>query len=437
MRPNILLVNPPIYDFSAYDFWLKPYGLMRVAGYLRGQAELALFDYLDRLHPQAPADFSPRADVWERGAFYAEPIPKPPLYAAIPRTYRRYGVPRPLLRTFLAQQRPFDVALIQTVMTYWYPGIQEVITDLRTYSPRTKIVLGGVYATLCPQHARQLGADLVIDRDHLDPLWTFLHLTPDWQEPPLWEAYADLRVGVLKLADGCPFKCTYCSVPQVYPPFTARPLERSLAELAWLRQCGARQVALYDDALLFKPEQILVPFLQQVLQRGLEVNFHTPNALNARFMTRDLATLMVQAGFKTFYLGFESSAYTWQRHTGGKVYAHELARAVEHLVQAGADIRQMAAYLIVAHPQTDQQHVEASMHFAHSLGLRLMLSEFSPIPGTPDGERCREWVDLDEPLWHNKTVFPLLLLGASEVQRLKMLCRELNRTLEHAPPSLA
>ena len=33
MKPRILLVNPPIYDFSAYDFWLKPYGLLRVAGY--------------------------------------------------------------------------------------------------------------------------------------------------------------------------------------------------------------------------------------------------------------------------------------------------------------------------------------------------------------------------------------------------------------------
>jgi hypothetical protein len=25
MKPRILLINPPIYDFSAYDFWLKPY----------------------------------------------------------------------------------------------------------------------------------------------------------------------------------------------------------------------------------------------------------------------------------------------------------------------------------------------------------------------------------------------------------------------------
>src|SRR5437763_4296387 len=302
MQPRILLVNPPIYDFSAYDFWLKPYGLLRVAGYLRGQATLALFDYLDRFHPLAPSDPAQHAGTWERGPFYAQSAAKPALFAGIPRTYRRYGLPRSLLQTFLTEQEPFDVALIQTVMTYWYPGIQEVIADIRAYAPQTRIVLGGVYATLCPQHAYSLGADLVIDRAHLAPLWDLLQLTPRLHEPPLWEAYADLRVGVLKLADGCPFKCTYCSVPQVYPPFAARPLERSLAELAWLRQCGARQVAFYDDALLFKHEQIIVPFIRQVVQRGLEVNLHTPNALNARFITADIARLIVHAGIQEFYL---------------------------------------------------------------------------------------------------------------------------------------
>jgi hypothetical protein len=59
-----------------------------------------------------------------------------------------------------------------------------------------------------------------------------------------------------------------------------------------------------------------------------------------------------------------------------------------------------------------------------------MLSEFSPIPGTPDGEHCRQWVDLDEPLWHNKTVFPVVFLGDAEVQRLKSLSRNLNRALD-------
>lgn len=429
MQPRIVLVNPPVYDFSAYDYWLKPYGMLRVAGYLRGQADLRLFDYLDRWHPDAPSACRQRSDAWDRGPFPAQEIDPPEVFADVPRRYRRYGLPRRSFQAFLDQAGPFDVALIQTVMTYWYPGVREVIADIRSRSPGTTIVLGGVYATLCPQHARRLGADVVIERTELEPLWRLLGITPRLEQLPLWEAYASLRIGVLKLADGCPFRCTYCSVPQVSPLFAPRVLERAQAELTQLDAAGVRNVAFYDDALLFKPQQMLLPFLAWVQQRSLEVQLHTPNALNARFITPEVATAMVRAGFKTFYLGFESSAYAWQRRTGGKVYADELERAIDHLVQAGADLRQITAYLIVAHPHTDQQDVEASMHFAHRLGIRLMLSEFSPIPGTPDGEYCRRWVDLDEPLWHNKTVFPMRLLGLDEVRRLKALGHELNARL--------
>ncbi len=41
-------MNPPIHDFAAYDFWLQPYGLLSVAGQMRGQAEFFLFDYLEQ-----------------------------------------------------------------------------------------------------------------------------------------------------------------------------------------------------------------------------------------------------------------------------------------------------------------------------------------------------------------------------------------------------
>jgi hypothetical protein len=58
MKPRILLVNPPTYDFSAYDFWLKPHGMLRVAGFLRGEAEFHLFDFLDRLDSRVRPDIT-------------------------------------------------------------------------------------------------------------------------------------------------------------------------------------------------------------------------------------------------------------------------------------------------------------------------------------------------------------------------------------------
>ncbi len=429
--PRILLLNPAIHDFAAYDFWLKPYGLLSVAGRLRGRAELKLFDYLDRLHTSAPIE-KLRADAWGRGEFHNEPLDKPALFKNIPRNYRRFGLPRSEFRAFLEREEPFDFALIQTVMTYWYPGVREAIADLRARSPRTKIVLGGVYATICAAHAKTLGADFVLEGLNLDPLWQFLNIEPNSKGLPSWELYDRLETGVLKLADGCPFKCTYCSVPQVYPTFHSRPMERSLAEMDYLIERGARHAVFYDDALLYQPDKILVPFLKEALKRGARLNFHTPNALNARFISKELAELMVAGGFKVIYLGFESSAYEWQKKTGGKVYSHELARAIENLCAAGAKIENIAAYLILSHPNADQQNVEESMRFANDLGIRVMLSEFSPIPGTPDGEMCRKWIDLDEPLNHNKTAFPIVFMGEEKVNRIKNLSRELNGKLRAA-----
>ncbi len=442
MKPKILLVNPPIYDFAAYDFWLKPYGLLSIAGYLRGNAEFILFDYLDRLHPfmagrkELPASPDSRLasrggqfDEWGRGRFYFEKVASPPCLIQIPRFFRRFGLPRDMFQQFLTKQQPFDFVFVQTMMTYWYQGIQEVIEDLRQAWPRAKIVLGGNYVILCYNHAQKLGADFLVRDTDLQPLWEYLNITPDLKQPASWEVYEKLNVGVLKLSDGCPFNCTYCSVPKVYGKFKARPPEHSLTELQLLAEREVKNIAFYDDALLFDAEKVLIPFLEEVLKRDIKVNFHTPNAINARFITNELAKLMVQAGFKTFYLGFESASTEWQQRTGSKVFSDELAQAVKHLITAGAEPTNITAYQILGHPSADIQDLEKSMHFANSLGIRGMLADFSPIPGTPDGEYCRKWVDMDEPLLHNKTAFPNILLGFDETNRLKDLQRKLNRNI--------
>ena len=427
MKPKILLVNPPIYDFAAYDFWLKPSGLLSVAGFLRGKADFKLFDYLDRLAPFMAGQKKFESDRWGRGRFCSEHTPAPPVFKAIPRYFRRFGLPRNLFANFLAKEGPFDFVMIQTTMTYWYQGLQEVIEDVHKLQPQAKIILGGNYVTLCCEHAQTLGADLLVQGTNIEPLWEYLAIAPDMQQPALWEVYDKLNVGVLKLTDGCPFNCTYCSVPKMYGKFKPRSLEHSLGELELLCRLGVENVAFYDDALLFEAEKVLIPFLSDALKRILRVNFHSPNALNARFVTRDLAELMLRAGFKTFYLGFESASQQWQKQTGSKVFSEELAQAVRYLIAAGAEPENITAYQILGHPHIDIQELEASMRFVSSLGIRGMLADFSPIPGTPDGEYCRKWIDLDEPLMHNKTAFPIILLGFDESNRLKDLQRRLNR----------
>jgi hypothetical protein len=108
------------------------------------------------------------------------------------------------------------------------------------------------------------------------------------------------------------------------------------------------------------------------------------------------------------------------------VYSEEFADAVRALGEAGA--ASVTAYIIAGHPESSGQQLEASIRFAAEQGARVMLSEFAPIPGTPDGEACRAYTQLDEPLNHNKAAFTLRFLGQDRVNALKALCREVNRT---------
>src|SRR5262249_7870928 len=156
--------------------------------------------------------------------------------------FYRFGRSREEFLRVLSSQ-VFDVVLIQTVMTYWYLGVREVIEDVRSVQPNARIVLGGVYATLCPAHARSLGADQVLEGSDLTPLGL-----PLSDGLPCWEG-VDAHVGVLKITDGCPFRCTYCSVPVVSPDFIPRPLDACIEELRYLARLGASHVAFYDDAL--------------------------------------------------------------------------------------------------------------------------------------------------------------------------------------------
>jgi hypothetical protein len=410
-KPHILLVNPPIYDFTAYDFWLRPYGMLRVAGQVRKACRFTYFNYL----------VTEAHDPWGRGRFRDAIIPKPAQFRDLPRNYRRFGRPRRQFRELLAAE-PFDAVLVQTGMTYWYPGVREVIDDVRELQPDSLLVLGGTYPALCPAHARSLETDLLIPPDSLGKLWDRLGVLPE-DGPPLWEVTAP-DVGIIKLTEGCPFRCSYCSVPVIQPGFAVRPVTICVEELQHLARLGIRNVAFYDDALLYRVEDVLIPVLRQAAP--LNLSFHTPNALNARFIDGGIAELMVQAGVRSFFLGLENGSSEWLAATGGKVRPSEFADAVLMLRSAGA--QSISAYVMIGHPDSDWQQVEATMEFVHNTGTRIMLAEFAPIPGTADGARCGYWADLDEPLAHNKTAFTIRRLGIERVNQLKSMCRRLNES---------
>ncbi len=98
-----------------------------------------------------------------KGRWPKETLPTPQPLQGLPRRYGRYGLSLAQVHEALARlpQKPAAV-LVTSLMTYWYPGVQAAIAVVREHYPAVPVILGGIYATLMPEHARKhSGADYV------------------------------------------------------------------------------------------------------------------------------------------------------------------------------------------------------------------------------------------------------------------------------------
>jgi len=426
LTPIALLVIPPIYDFKAYDFWLKFTGLLKIASTLQDSGwQIYFFDFLDRSHPWMASRSKP--GTYGRGKYYAVEVPKPTIFKTIARRFKRYGLPKQIFEQFLNSIPKPDYVFIAGGMTYWYLGVKEVVEIVRSHYPNTNVVVGGVYPTLMPNHARKLEVDHVVVGNDMS-LFDKLGIKST-AATPLWRLYPKLTYGVINFTYGCPLNCTYCAARKLHEQFIIRDWDIVADELLYFGKLGITDIAIYDDALLFKAKEILPKLLDLLHRYSLKFRFHTPNGLHVRLIDRDTANLMRVTGFTTIFLSYETHNLQRQQLLGNKVTEEELISAIEVLRSVGYTGCDLIVYLLAGLVDQPAPEVEEGIHFLHKLGVSIMLSEFSPIPGTPEGEKACQIIDMDEPLCHNNLYFTTLVLGDHSLQQLKSLKNHYNRII--------
>jgi len=431
MRPRVLLINPWIYDFAAYNLWSSPLGLLKVAEYLsRCEIELFLIDCTD--------SFS--AKQYGTGKYRTQHVPKPDLLKSVPRYYKRYGMD---VDEFIARIKsclPVDMVLVTSIMSYWYPGVQETIRTVKKAVPDVPVVLGGIYPTLYPEHAAaHSGADHIYSGPADERLLPFvqgcgLPLRSPRDPLPYYELGLDVqnRFAPLLTSSGCPFTCSYCASQFLSSGYERRSHEEVSKEIATLSGRGIRDFAFYDDALLYDADNHIKPLLQMVIQQGCSIRLHAPNGLHARFLDATTAGLMMNSGFRTVRLSFETSDPVRQERTGSKVSTGDIAQAIGVLQKHGFAKEQIGVYLLFGLPGQGLDEVEDGIAILQKFDVRIFLSEFSPIKGTACwNELVQGGIisdDLD-PLYTNNTVFSFLYSGYdhARVSRIKLTVKEYNK----------
>ena len=189
--------------------------------------------------------------------------------------------------------------------------------------------------------------------------------------------------GVVSVATsrGCPFSCTFCSVPGMYGrAFRTHSVDRVIEELG--RHRDAAYVFFADDIFTANKKRVK-ELLGRMIQAGL-----TPEwGAQVRTETVDdpeLLRLMRDSGCYNVYVGFESINPRTLRLFRKRQDLDKINRAIDRFHAQNIRIHGM---FVVGSDEDDVETVYATARFAKERRIdSVQLMILTPIPGSPDWE---------------------------------------------------
>ena len=438
---SALLISPPVYDTQYWAHWSLPYGLLRVASWLKTKGYLLkLIDCMEantrRVVPKqmkrvrrvcstewyVPPRWTSFTPAQDEKIEYCFGVPPSELKKRLIEIQTKAEDARSSLFEITAFPEP-DEIWISSIMTYWWESTKDVIDVCREVFPKAVIRVGGIYPTLIPDHAlsklglrdplhlqgRQLDPlapdqmvnDIVVSATIPDanPLSLALDL---YQEDGVGEPERNAKLPeytILTTSRGCPFKCSYCAANVLNEGrrVWVRDAELGYREVKHRFSQGIREFCFYEDNLLLGKENFL-ELIRMIGDdpdlRGIEL--FAPEGIEVRLLHPEVTKLMRRAGFKRLYLPLETvntkMQKDWQRtHTNMDRFFY----ALENAVEAGYRLRgqDINCFVLFGLPDEDLQAVYDTLIFASSRVGSVIPMLFTPVPGTPMFDMYRDYLD--------------------------------------------
>jgi len=180
---------------------------------------------------------------------------------------------------------------------------------------------------------------------------------------------------------GCPYNCSYCSVPVVNGRrFRARSVDSVVAELSHARDdLGFQRFEILDDTFTQDTDRCK-RICEALISRRLRMSWSCPNGIRADRLDDELAHLMHRSGCHTVMIGVETANVEAFGLIGKGESLEQIRTAIRRLKAAGLKV---GGFFIIGLPQDTFDGVMSSVRFAQEERLdRAIFGLLNPYPGT-------------------------------------------------------
>ncbi|MCB9156517.1 MAG: radical SAM protein [Caldilineaceae bacterium] len=180
---------------------------------------------------------------------------------------------------------------------------------------------------------------------------------------------------------GCPYRCTFCSQSIMPIKWRSRSPESVLAEWEHLvNEMGAQEIGILDDSA-----NIRVKRLEEIATLLIENKLnHVPwifvNGIRANLASKELLSLLKQAGLKRTAFGVETGDEEILKSIDKKVDHDTIRWAFKNAKEVGLET---IAFMIIGLPGETRESMQRTIDFAIELDpLIANFSMMTPYPGT-------------------------------------------------------
>jgi len=411
-RKKILFINPPAYTTIEFMFHSYNSSIYRLATYYKNLGhDVEVLNLRPEIHQHYNKGVS-----FNKDHFYFNGIK---MHETVNRracgnwdnehyskSIIRVGLPISELVSKIVSKQ-YDEIMISVMFTYLWEGAYEVINNCRMFSPESKIILGGIYPTLCSDHAKTLGAD-ELHTERICGVDLLPKVNLDfWDEIPI---AIDVMTGY-----GCYNSCTYCAVHVLEgrKHLKREPLE-VVDEIEAALSKGVQCIRFLDSNILWDFENHFEVIIDELLRRGLRAEYTTYGGMDTSLLSVDKLAKMVDVGLKDIEVPVETISaklqQRWNRTLSGKAWLKRVNRVKELNIP-------LRSFVLGGCVGQTTEDIQITLDFVEDAGVKAYLLFFTPIPGTLEWFNCKKEIG-------NKTLEelnPLLFPMANENMTVKDL----------------